>query len=1476
MSNNVRMVRHLGLLSCALLLAGGCSKTSFVGKHFNNFSAYYNTLYNAEQSLEDCVSRFDMSVEAAPVDQSVFVSLFGRSESGTTQREPCEDVILKGADVLRDYPDTKWVDDATLLIGKSWFFTLNFVGAEQKFKEILALDSPLEYEASFWLARTYIASGAEEDAYDLLQASISREDLPRRWKPQYQLALAELHVARGDWEEAAAELEAGLPEVRDSDLASRAQLLLGQVYEALEWHDDAVRSYDQVLDHNPWYELAYAAQYSAVRVLAEHGDAEQAMERLRRMERDDKNYDYRSQLSYMRGRVHQALGNYDQAFDQYDYLLYDPDARASVVRSQVHYALAVYYRDILQDFQYASAHFDTARSSGSSSSRPRGRQQGVTGGQSGRNSLASPAAVMDLEDQARIFLSFSEVMDRIHLYDSLLYLGHMDDSTFSAWVLEQRQRLAEEQEQRRLEEERRLAERGFRNTGMSDRGGGFSGGYELPQGKDIGQEEMGFLYHRDDIQKQLAYDEFKVIWGDRPLARNWRRIAGIDDVSAQDAGPGPQASLQATTTQGEQLPVLDISDVPRDSASQEGVLADRSLAWYELGNVLFMSMNMPDSAAHWYRSVIEEVGDDPLAQRAYYALAEVQRALGDTLGGDRIYRLIQSQFEGSEYAVKAAERLGEAPEEAVITDSLLLAEALYTQHHTAWQNGVYAPSINGMLETARAYSETVVAPRAMYAAGAIYMDWAHQDSMDLFAPLPLTDSSTAWIVRQAKSPLQDSVDIQLKSMMQVLKASYPESRQADAAGRVISELDTLWAHIMAPIDSLRRADSLAVVDSLALVDSLHIMVWVDSLFASGEYELPAEDSLQTALIDSLYLVVADSLKTSEEEAAAALQLAENQQPDSVVQTTEGIPEKGEPPPDGETVAAEATDTAEASSAAAARDPRWQAVAQMDPSLGNIDWSPGGYTIVVHTEQQHSDAVTYVRNYGMALDFPADIFSAAVEAGLEFRVGVGLFPTITQAQQAMRQLAGQLPEGSTIARVPRQEKQEIPTPAEPAPDAEAEAAETTDDEEARAAAAVSDPRLEAVAQMNPSLGNIDWSPGGYTIVVHTEQQHSDAAAFVRNYGAGLAFPVDIFTASVERGVEFRVGVGLFPTITQAQQAMRQLAGQLPEGTTIMRVPRQEVQSIPEPEAPPPGAEAETEEAEMQAAYGVEENDPRQRAMAERERAMPDPRRQAMEEKAEGRDEGQQAPGEEDPSLGNIDWSLGGYTIVIHTEEQHPDAAAFAHNYGMSLPYPVDIFAASVERGIEFRVGVGLFPVITQAEQVMQELAGQLPDGATIVRIPGQEGQDSLGVEEQVDEAEMQAALGVAETDPRRRGIAEGEGEVPDPRQHTLEKEAGALDTGQQTTGEDPSLGNIDWSPGGYTIVIHAEEQHQNAAAFARNYGMNLPYPVDIFAASVERGVEFRVGVGLFSAIAQAEQVMQELAGQLPEGATIVNIPPQDGR
>ena len=702
---------------CLLLLAG-CGSSSFVGQRYANFTAYYNKFYNANQAFEEGMEA--VRDTERPVDRSRYLSVF-REPDGQTGQSEFENAIQKSADVLRKHPDSKWVDDALLLIGKSYFYQQNYVGAAQKFREVLALNTERGPETRFWLARTLVTNGSTAEAAEVIRGQ--EGEGAGSWAARMSLVRGDLLVRQEQWAEAETALERGLSGDVPEEAAARGAFLLGQVRETVGETEEARTAYRRVRGYDPPYELGFAARLSEIELQGQHGEASRALDRLRDLEQDDKNLENRGDIALVEARIYRALGRYDEARRTLRGVLYGEREERSLrggERGRLHYDLATLYRDAFKDFSRAAAHFDTAGTS-LSSQGPRA----PTGAR-------LPSAPSDPEAQATQYQNLAERAREVARMDSLLRLGRMDEPEFRAFVEELQQRRAARREARRDEEQEASRARRFRGRTEDPA----ARRRDTAPAAQTQSSDAGFLFFKDPARVQQGRRQFQQTWGERPRVDNWRRRTAMRSVqaSAEDSAEGPEArpaEAAAAPAPREAGAGLDLSAVPRDSASQEAMAADRAVARYELANALFLAAGQPDSAATWYRRILQEDGDQPVARRALYALAEAYRAQGDTTAAQQAYGRLVEQYPDSPLARRARQRLGRAVE-TTDTNRPARADSAYAAAYDRWQSGAGRPALRGLLDVAREYPETRAAPRALLAAAVLY--WQQMQADPLRAP----------------------------------------------------------------------------------------------------------------------------------------------------------------------------------------------------------------------------------------------------------------------------------------------------------------------------------------------------------------------------------------------------------------------------------------------------------------------------------------------------------------------------------------------------------------------------------------------------------------------------------------------------------------------------------------------------------------------------------------------------------------------
>ncbi|MEM8558585.1 MAG: tetratricopeptide repeat protein, partial [Bacteroidota bacterium] len=667
------------------------------------------------------------------IDRTRYLQVLPKPEQrrGGTSDGPFSEVLEKCARLLRESPDTKYTDDALLLIGKSYFYQSNYEGAKLNLNEAIRVaqeedQGRTEDEARLWLGRSLAANGQSEEATNMLRESIDREGARAKWTSLMRIALAQIHVQDERWAEAASALTEGIPRVDNSDLAARAQFLLGQVYEALGQYDEAAEAYAGVRRYRPLYELRYASELNTALALGlRAGQTAPALDLLRDMLRDDNNFSNRAELEVARARVLVTAQEPARARDVLLTLLYDDEGQnVGQMRGQALYRLGEVYRDGFDDYTLAAAYLDSAATSLRAPTQ--------------RRSELTTQALLDVDAEAQVYLGFADAARRVAEYDSLLELGQLDDDAFRARIFaiqEERQLAAAQQEARQA---RLRSEQGFR--GAPSAGGGFrtdTGPAGIGAAATAtGGGDFGFLAYRNPARVQESFAAFQATWGERPLVPNWRRREAITLAVASGALSEEEAQTSlAPTTVG--LGV-DVTAVPRTIQAQATMRADRAAALYEMGTALFLAIGRADSAAVVYREVIESA-DEAVAERAYYALAEAERALGNGPEADRWYRYVIETYPESDLADQARERLGLAPVRTGEPERDR-AEAAYDLAYATWQEGDYPQAFLNLLTVSERYPESDVAPRALLAAGRVYSEWATTGSVDLFEPLPQADT----------------------------------------------------------------------------------------------------------------------------------------------------------------------------------------------------------------------------------------------------------------------------------------------------------------------------------------------------------------------------------------------------------------------------------------------------------------------------------------------------------------------------------------------------------------------------------------------------------------------------------------------------------------------------------------------------------------------------------------------------------------
>ncbi len=321
------LFRFSALFWCLLLLFAGC--------------AYFNTLYNANKLYKEA--------QEAP-----------KAKDGSVNRaveDKYDKVIEKCEMVITTHPNSKYVDDAILLMGKCLYEQGEYEAAIVKFEELKVNfpDSKLNREGQLYAAKSYIAEEDLESAVETLSALV--EENPK------------------------------------GKAADEILFLLGTSLIKIGREDDAVQYLEMLATHHKRSPYRVSADLEAANLYAERGEYEKSLDLyrgLRNVQLDEADtIRFLSRLA----KLYSDMGDYEMAlgvFDELDGFVLEPTEKAanmlvlgqayegidslslaidtyrsitatyrrSMFSAEAYFHLGVVYQDELDSLEVAKAQFD--------------------------------------------------------------------------------------------------------------------------------------------------------------------------------------------------------------------------------------------------------------------------------------------------------------------------------------------------------------------------------------------------------------------------------------------------------------------------------------------------------------------------------------------------------------------------------------------------------------------------------------------------------------------------------------------------------------------------------------------------------------------------------------------------------------------------------------------------------------------------------------------------------------------------------------------------------------------------------------------------------------------------------------------------------------------------------------------------------------------------------------------------------------
>lgn len=592
-----------------LALAISCSpaRNTWTSKAYHNTTAHFNGYYYA---LEEINKIEETILTSHSDDYNRILKLFPSFDSTLAKgfEKEIEEAVKMASIAIQRHPNSKWVDDAYILVGKARMYGLDWGNAVQTFKYVntQSKDKDAKHLSILNLIRTYIEHREMNNALAAIDY-LEKAQLSKTNRKKFLLEKAYYYQLLGDYDKMVRNLTAADGLLRKKDRRGRIYFIIGQVYQELGFEAEAYNYYKKCLATNPEYEVDfYARLYMAqVTEISRNRDVNAARKSFRKLLKDSKNKDFKDKIYYEMGIFELKQNDIGEAI----YFLNQSvrSGNNKRIQGEAFLKLGEIYYDSLKNYELSQAYYDSAISALPTD------YEGYT----------------SIKARQEILNDFVKHLKTVQWQDSLLSLASMDTAALRIMVdsaITAQQKLAELKEGKKKKRRNRVEI----EPSASDN---FFAGNEA-------NDVSGDWYFGSPASMSVGVSEFKRVWGNIKLEDNWRRSQRISTeaaTTAADVGSEQQTeSTEGQTPPEEKADPVEVAladlnqQIPRTEEAKQGALAKIEEAYFNLGDIYNFKLEEKDNAVETYTRLLHRFPDSEYEPEVLYTLYLIRRDTDST------------------------------------------------------------------------------------------------------------------------------------------------------------------------------------------------------------------------------------------------------------------------------------------------------------------------------------------------------------------------------------------------------------------------------------------------------------------------------------------------------------------------------------------------------------------------------------------------------------------------------------------------------------------------------------------------------------------------------------------------------------------------------------------------------------------------------------------------------------------------------
>lgn len=242
----------------------------FMGNRAENFSAFFNKFYSALEDYDEAMEEYKTSTIATynrNLDSLNIMPVISQ-----TGKDKLLKVIERCSKIIQFNKNTRLLDDAVLLIGKSYYYLGDYYQAERKFAEFLSKlsISPLTSEALLYLGMTKFHIDKPEEG-EMILNNLLKTSGDAEIKSEAAEELGKYELSKKNFEEAIKYYNTSISLTKDRESKAEKYYILGKII-SINKPSKAYIEYKKAIDLTSDFDLTFYSQLNYAKSLSYNKD----------------------------------------------------------------------------------------------------------------------------------------------------------------------------------------------------------------------------------------------------------------------------------------------------------------------------------------------------------------------------------------------------------------------------------------------------------------------------------------------------------------------------------------------------------------------------------------------------------------------------------------------------------------------------------------------------------------------------------------------------------------------------------------------------------------------------------------------------------------------------------------------------------------------------------------------------------------------------------------------------------------------------------------------------------------------------------------------------------------------------------------------------------------------------------------------------------------------------------------------------